>query len=372
MFNYWALLRPDSIEVWKDPEVNKRLQWYKMVMLNKRQAKFLVAKSVEVGYSIEELEELNEGELWRLHSSLKKEFQGRLEEARKGKWFVPVNGNFLDLKGVLVRRLVRPTCRLCERRCKVDRGQGIGACLVDDKVYVHSAFLHMGEEAPLVPSGTIFYGGCPFKCVFCQNWDVSHLKAREGVRVDAVKLAKIQKSLRLEGARNVNHVGGDPIPSAHEIVNSMRYLDVNVPQLWNSNMYMTEELMDIIEDLIDIWLPDFKYWNDECALRLSGVRNYRKVVTRNLLRAARNGDLIIRHLVLPNHLECDTFPILEWIARNLKDKALVNVMGQYRPEYLVSKRPDRWPEIARPTSVEEIKKAREYAEELGLVWRPVS
>ncbi|WP_236943437.1 radical SAM protein [Ignicoccus islandicus] len=366
------MLRPDAISVWKDPEVNRRLKWYKSVMLNKRQAKFLIARSIPSGYTFKELTKLTEEELWRLHSSLKKEFSYKWEEARKGEWFKTVEGNFLDLKAVLVRKLVSPKCRLCERRCNVDRSKRIGACFVDDKVYVHSAFLHLGEEAPLVPSGTIFYGGCPFKCVFCQNWDVSQANARNGQITYAKELARIQEGLRLEGARNVNHVGGDPIPSAHEIVSSMRFLNVNVPQLWNSNMYMTSELMDIIEDLIDIWLPDFKYWNDNCALRLSGVKNYREVVTRNIERASKSGDVIIRHLILPNHLECDTFPILEWIAKNLKDKVLVNIMDQYRPEYLVLRYPERWPDIARTPTLEEVRAAREYASELGIVWEPVS
>ena len=82
--------------------------------------------------------------------------------------------------------------------------------------------------------------------------------------------------------------------------------------------------------------------------------------------------MIIRHLVLPNHLECDTFPILEWIAKNMKDKVLVNIMEQYRPEYLVAKYPERWPDIARRPTWEEIAKAREYATELNLIWEPVS
>lgn len=244
--------------------------------------------------------------------------------------------------------------------------------MVDHKAYVHSAFLHLGEEAPLVPSGTIFYGGCPFKCVFCQNWDISQERPTEAPALGPEELARVQERLRREGARNVNHVGGDPIPSAHIIIESLKYLKVNVPQLWNSNMYMTEELLELLLDIIDIWLPDFKYWDDRCAWRLSGVRRYREVVTRNIYKAAQKGDMIIRHLVMPNHLECDTFPILEWIAENVKDKVLVNIMEQYRPEYLVLKFPQRWPDIARPVSAEEVEAARKRADELGIVWRPVS
>jgi len=370
VFGDWVYVRPDALTVWKDPEVNKRLSWYKAVMLNKAQAKFLIAKGVEA--DIKDIKSLSDKELWELHKTLREEFERRWEEAKRGKWFKPVENNFLDVKAELARRLLGPPCRLCERKCPVDRRKRWGACLVDHKAYVHSAFLHLGEEAPLVPSGTIFYGGCPFKCVFCQNWDISQARPRDAPTFDARGLAKLQEKLRAEGARNINHVGGDPIPSAHVIIDSMRFVEVNVPQLWNSNMYMTEELLELLLDLIDIWLPDFKYWNDECAWRLSGVRNYREIVTRNIYRAAEKGDMIIRHLVMPNHLECDTYPILEWIAENLKDKVLVNIMEQYRPEYLVLKYPEKWPDIARPVSWEEVERARSYATSLGIVWEPVS
>ncbi|NPA85500.1 MAG: radical SAM protein [Crenarchaeota archaeon] len=366
----WVFVRPDAVRVWRDPEVNRRLSWYKAVMLDEAQAKFLIAKSVPSG--VGRPGDLSERELWDLHKSLREDFEKRWEEAKRGRRFKPVENSFLDVKIELAKRLLGPPCRLCERRCPVDRRQRWGACLVDAKAYVHSAFLHLGEEAPLVPSGTIFYGGCPFKCVFCQNWDISQVRPRDAPAFDPPSLARLQARLRAEGARNVNHVGGDPIPSAHVIIESFKYLDVNVPQLWNSNMYMTEELLELLLDLIDIWLPDLKYWSDQCAWRLSAVRNYRSVVTRNILRAAQKGDMIIRHLVMPNHLECDTFPILEWIAENLKDRVLVNIMEQYRPEHLVLKHPERWPDIARPVSWEEVKKAREYATKLGIVWEPVS
>ncbi len=366
------LLRPDAYTVWKDEEVNRRLNWYKLVMLNKRPAKFLIAKEVEVGYSKEELKDLSDNELWRLHHSLRKEFLEKWEEYKKGGWPKERETNFIHLKAEIAKRLMSP-CMLCERKCKAERDKGKwGSCLVDDKTYVHSAFLHMGEEAPLVPSGTIFYGGCPFKCVFCQNWDISQTHVRGGKVVSPRELAHIQKALRREGARNINHVGGDPIPSAPTIIESLIYLDVNVPQLWNSNMYMTEELLELLLDLIDIWLPDFKYGNDKCAMRLSYVRNYWEIVTRNLKKAAQHGDMIIRHLVMPNHLECCTKPVLEWIASNLKDKVLVNIMEQYRPEHLVARFPQRWPDIARRVTWEEVQEAREYASKLGLVWEPVS
>ena len=374
----WILVRPDALTVWRDPEVRRRLSWYLSVMNGDKPPKFKIAMRIDAGVdSMDYLREEDEGELWRLHNRLQAEFkrvwssirEGRLDYSELGEPKV----SFLDLKIELSRRLANP-CRLCERRCWAERLKGkIGACRVDDKIYVHSAFLHMGEEAPLVPSGTIFYGGCNFTCVFCQNNDISQGEPRSGIVVDPPRLAAIQDELAERGARNINHVGGDPTPHTYAIIESLKYVQSSIPQLWNSNFYMSLETMKLLVDVIDIWLPDFKYGNNKCAVRLSAAPRYFEVVTRNLRIAAENGDMIIRHLVLPNHVECCTRPVLKWIAENLpKDRILVNVMEQYRPENLVLKHPKRWPDIARRPRIEEIVRARRLATELGILWEPVS
>jgi len=179
------------------------------------------------------------------------------------------------------------------------------------------------------------------------------------------------KSLRSEGAANINLVGGEPTPNLHTIMEALNLTTVNVPILWNSNMYLTLEAMQILGDVVDIWLPDFKWGNDRCALNYSRILRYFQVVSRNHVMASENGDLIIRHLVMPAHVECCTKPVLGWIANNCPH-ALVNVMAQYRPDYLVLQETKRFTEIARRPSVQEINEAYDYADELGLVWRPVS
>ncbi len=370
----WRFVRPDALTIWSDPEVRKRLSWYLAVMSGKRPPKYIIAKYVEApGFnSIEEVKDADEDSLWRSHDKAAVGFQKLWSEVREGSTkldeLAMPSVSFLQVKVELARRLVSP-CRLCERRCGAERLKGkIGACRVDGRAYVHSAFLHLGEEAPLVPSGTIFYGGCNFTCVFCQNFDISQVSPRQGgLPVDAKMLAEIQRGLARRGARNINHVGGDPTPNLHVILESLLYLNENIPQLWNSNMYLTEESMKLLVDVIDIWLPDFKYGNNKCALRFSAAPRYVEVVTRNLKIAAEHGDMIIRHLVLPGHLECCTIPVLEWIAKNLpKDKVIVNVMDQYRPEHLVAKYPHRWKDIARRPNWGELERAYEKARELGL------
>ena len=138
-------------------------------------------------------------------------------------------------------------------------------------------------------------------------------------------------------------------------------------------MYMTPEAMKLLADVIDIWLPDFKYGNDKCAKRLSAAPYYVEVVVRNLVIAVDNGDMIIRHLVLPGHVQCCSKPVMRLIASRLPvDRILVNIMDQYRPEYLVARYPDRWPEIARRPRASELREVYEYARSLGILFEPLS
>ena len=368
------MLRPDAITVWEYDEVRERLSWYHSVMVNEKPAKYRIVKRIESPVN-PYMENIDLNELWKVHDKLAEEFKKTWERIREGsldlRELPTPKYSLLDVKIVLARELMRE-CMICERRCRARRWDGQpGVCLMSNECIVHSYFHHMGEEAPLVPSGTIFYGGCNFKCVFCQNYDISQTNPWGGERVSPRELAKIQEYLRKTGARNINHVGGDPTPHLYFIIESLKYIDINVPQLWNSNMYLTVEAMKLLVDLIDIWLPDFKYGNNECAWRLSKVRNYWEVVTRNLKIAYENGDMIIRHLVLPNHINCCTRPVLEWIARNTP-RALVNIMDQYRPMHLVARYPERYSDIARRPRYEELREAYRLADELGIIYKPIS
>ncbi|MEM5820725.1 MAG: radical SAM protein [Candidatus Aenigmatarchaeota archaeon] len=361
-----------SIEIWKNEEVKKRLSWYYNVLKKKYPAKYLIAKSIKLEEKIN-LKELEEKELWKIHSELRNIFIEKLEKIKNGKEteIKEESPNFLDVKIELAYRLLSP-CRFCENLCLAKRLEGEkGKCGLDYKVRVASAFLHYGEEAPLIPSGTIFFTGCSFKCVFCQNWDISQIP-KNGFEVDAKTLAEIEKELADKGAININFVGGNPDQNLHIILESLKYFNENVPLLWNSNFYMTKESLNLLLDVIDIWLPDFKYGNDECAFKYSKIKNYVKVVLRNhKIIHDNNENIIIRHLVLPNHLECCTFKVLDMISENLPN-ALVNIMSQYRPEYLVEKFPEKFKEIARRVNFEEMKKAYDYAKSKKICFEPIS
>lgn len=370
----WRIYRPDAVTIFEDPVVRGRLSWYYAVMNNWAPAKYHIAARIEVD---EDYKSMDTDGLWRLHDRLGEEFDKVWLELRDRprpsliKEPIPPR-SFLDVKVELANRMVR-RCMLCERRCGVDRTRQRGACLLDDRARVASYFHHIGEEAPLVPSGTVFFSGCNLRCVYCQNWDISQ-NPESGVEVRPDELAAIQIHLRLTGARNINWVGGEPTPNIHVILPSLKILaekGVNVPQLWNSNLYLTVEGMKLILHVIDIWLPDFKYGNDECALKYSVAPRYVEVVSRNLkIICDRGEDIIIRHLVLPGHVECCTKPVLRWIALNCP-KALVNIMDQYHPDYLVT-RLRKYSELNRRVTRREMDEAYRYADELGIVWRPIS
>jgi putative pyruvate formate lyase activating enzyme len=321
---------------------------------------------------------MTDDQLWEEHDRLRPQFSEKVSETKAND--VPLRKcekpefSFLDLKCELANRIIHK-CIFCEWRCKINRVEGKrqGACHLDATARVATFFRHFGEEPPLVDregSGTIFFTSCTFRCVYCQNWDISQ-QPNAGTPVSPRNLSMIIKSLRGEGAANINLVGGEPTPNLHVILEALNLSSVNVPILWNSNMYLTPEAMELLVDVVDIWLPDFKWGNDRCAVKYSRVIRYFDVVSRNHRAAYKNGDMIIRHLVMPGHLECCTKPVLDWIAENCP-RALVNVMGQYRPEYLVLKEPAKYAEIARCPAHSELTQAYDYASQLGILWKPVS
>jgi putative pyruvate formate lyase activating enzyme len=320
---------------------------------------------------------MTDDKLWQEHDRLQLDLSKTIEDLRERNTslqrFAKPEHSFLDLKCELANRMLHE-CVMCEWRCKVDRvkGERKGACHLDSTARVSTFFRHFGEEPPLVNrhgSGTIFFASCTFRCSFCQNWDISQ-NAATGAPTSPRTLSTIIEALRREGAANINFVGGEPTPNLHVILEALNLTSVNVPILWNSNMYLTPEAMKILADVVDIWLPDFKWGNDRCALKYSRILRYFEVTSRNHLKAHQNGDVIIRHLIMPGHVKCCTKPILDWIANNCKH-ALVNLMDQYRPEHLVL-RDSQYAEIARRPTVDEIQEAYRYADRVGIVWKPVS
>jgi putative pyruvate formate lyase activating enzyme len=265
--------------------------------------------------------------------------------------------SLLDLKIELASRIFN-NCTFCENQCKVDRNKDEGRCGVKES-RVASEFLHIGEESVLIPSHTIFFSGCTFSCVFCQNWDISQRKC--GVYIEPSRLVDNIHSRKQQGSRNVNWVGGDPTPNLLYIFQTLNKMSYNIAQVWNSNMYCSLDTMKLLNGVFDIYLTDFKYGNNTCAKRLSKIDNYFEVISRNHKIAHENGEIILRHLVMPNHVECCSKPILEWISKNIPS-IVVNIMAQYRPEYNAYE----FEEISRTISNDELYNVKNYAKELGI------
>jgi putative pyruvate formate lyase activating enzyme len=328
-------------------EARSILPNYFKIMDNQISASYLKCKHTPLESDLG----ISEEELWKEHKKMIGKISGYDSED------IP-NASVLDLKLKLSRQMLS-SCELCERRCRANRLKGEeGHCKVIQSK-ISSEFVHWGEEPELVPSHTIFFSGCTFNCVFCQNSNISQ-NPKSGDDLSPKKIAEIIHK-RSTSTRNTNWVGGDPTSNLPFILESLTFCKTNIPQVFNSNMYLTEKSMDLLEGVIDVYLTDFKYGNNQCAKRLSNINNYWEVVTRNHLIAMKQCEMIIRHLVLPNHFNCCTKPILEWIAENLEN-VRVNVMDQYRPEYNAYD----YEELTKSLKREEFESAQKLAYDLGL------
>jgi putative pyruvate formate lyase activating enzyme len=377
----FRLLRPDAERVWHDTEVRRRFSRYYDIMHNNRVARYLIAKKIPVEKPANEdpNHQIPVEKLWAQHDAAVPRFKALLKQLDAGE--VDYDSldspeySFLDSKITLLQRILA-NCELCERRCQKNRYKEYGYCRLGSDPVISSAFLHHGEEGPLVPSGTIFFESCVFRCVFCQNsdisqeWDRKNGKTISGEVMAPERMARIARHLAKEGARNINYV--TPTPNAAAIIASLKTQTTNITQLWNSNMYSTEQVWRIILDVMDFHLPDFKYWENDFARQMSGVRHYRETIARNIKLAYEegSGEIIIRHLVMPGRINADALPILEWVAEEVP-QALVNIMGQYRPAYKV-RHDSQYRDFRRGPTRKEMEQAYKKADELGILWRPVS
>jgi putative pyruvate formate lyase activating enzyme len=179
---------------------------------------------------------------------------------------------------------------------------------------------------------------------------------------DPVDLAREVQRLRLGGCRNVNLVGGEPTPWLPQWLKTFKHAETSVPVVWNSNSYYNSESAALLAGFADVYLLDFKYGPGRCAKEISDAPNYWETCVYNHLEAKKHGELIIRILVLPNHLECCTKPIVDWIAKNLGAETRVNLMFQYRPEWKAFE----VPELSRKLTRDEMHRAIRLAKEANL------
>jgi putative pyruvate formate lyase activating enzyme len=357
----WAIWKPDAKFFLKEKKSRTSLPRYFDVKADDKLAKFQIAKKLPAIFNKND----SLTKLWEIHDQLIGEFL-RLEKKidshkRRLEAIKDPERSFLDLKAEIANRVLED-CHFCTRRCGFNRLNGeFGTCKCGVQITVSTIFEHMGEEPELVPSGTIFTLGCTLLCLHCQNWTISQWYEK-GEIFSPERLARAVEHLRKGGCRNVNLVGGEPTPWLQQWLETFKHVKVNVPVVWNSNSYYSEETAKLLAGFADVYLLDFKYGSNECAERISDAPGYWEACTRNHLFGKKYGELLIRVLVLPQHLECCTKNILNWIAHNLGTWVRTNVMFQYRPEW----RAREIPELRRRLTRREMERAIELAKEAGL------
>jgi putative pyruvate formate lyase activating enzyme len=356
----WRNIRPDAVAILNNELARKSLSRYFAIMQNQKPAKFVIAKNLQAEFC----SEYSLQTLWQKHEKLTRKFY-RLESQIDVKANISelpaASKSYLDLKIEIARRLLQ-SCNYCHHKCGVNRLDGkLGYCSCGDTITMSSIFEHLGEEPELVPSGTIFTMGCTMRCIHCQNWTISQWMEPIHKRKPA-EIAKEIENLRAKGCRNANLVGGEPTPWLQQWLEIFGRVNVNIPVIWNSNSYYSPETANLLHGFADVYLLDFKYGPGDCSERISKAPHYWEVCTRNHLEAKKNGELIIRVLVLPGHIECCTEPTLHWIAKHLGNETRVNIMFQYRPEW----RAHEIPELRNRLSKIEIEKASQLAKKFGL------
>ena len=266
-------------------------------------------------------------------------------------------------------------CMLCPRLCKINRYQKKGFCGCNNEIKLALAKLFYYEEPPISGikgSGTIFFSGCNLKCCFCQNMEIS--KFNKGKVVSIKRLAEIMLELQKEGAHNINLVTPTMyIPSIIKAIKKAKKQELNIPIIYNSSGYENVKVIKLLNGYIDVYLPDFKYFNNELALKYSKAPNYVenvKLVIAEMIKQTgpcvfNKDDIIqkgtiVRHLMLPNMKE-DTKKILDYLHTTYNDNIYISIMNQYTPNKYVT-----FKELKKPITENDYNEIIDYAINLGI------
>lgn len=269
-------------------------------------------------------------------------------------------------------------CRLCPRQCGVNRLKGeAGFCRAPASVMFYSAHPHLGEEDALVGrqgSGTIFFSNCNLRCVFCQNWPISH--EGRGAEIADEDLAAVMLKLQKIGCHNINLV--TPTHVMPNILKATRLAcqqGLRIPLVYNTSGYERVDMLKLLDGIVDIYLPDLKFMHaDKAEVYLAGAADYPEITQQAILEMhrqvglldvdtdgiARRG-LMIRHLVMPNRV-AGTREFVAWVAAHLPKATYINIMHQYHVDYRAFEYPDIW----RSITAEEYLEAMAWAEAAGL------
>ncbi len=267
-------------------------------------------------------------------------------------------------------------CTMCPHKCKVNRFGKLGRCKAGANIKVALVSTHDFEEPPISGengSGTIFFTGCNLGCVYCQNNEIS--QKMYGKEITIERLADIMLEQQKRGVHNINLV--TPTIYAYQIKEAIKLAKkqgLNIPIVYNTSGYESIETLKALEGYIDIYLPDFKYFDDELGDKYSNVKQYSKYVKEALIEMRRQTKdtfdkkgimqtgLIIRHMILPNHIE-NTKKVIKWMKDNLGEDTIISIMAQYFPTH----KANEYNEINRKISKEELQQIEDYIFELNMI-----
>ena len=268
-------------------------------------------------------------------------------------------------------------CNLCIRRCNIDRTKGkIGACNSSDKITAARAELHFWEEPPIsleTGSGKVFFSNCNLKCVFCQNHEIS--QEHKGIEITTDRLSEIFLELQDKGANNINLVTPTHyVPKIIEAIKKAKANGLTLPILYNTNGYDSLETIKMLDGFIDVYLPDFKYFDDKYAIKYSNAKGYKDNVIEILKEMFKqvgknkfdsNGrmikGIIVRHLMLPGLL-FDSKKVIDCIYSMFGDNVYISIMNQYTPMFKALE----YKEISKPLNPKMYDSLISYAAELGI------
>ncbi len=289
----------------------------------------------------------------------------------------PIRAFYLCKGVALMEHKEYSRCNLCSRECGIDRNMNkIGFCGETSRLRVGRAALHFWEE-PCISgtggSGTVFFSGCSLRCCYCQNFNLS--RGKEGIETEQQRLSEIFLNLQREGAHNINLVTGEHYaPHIKAAVTTAREKGLNVPVILNSSGYVPLRTLELLKDVIDIYLVDFKYLDSDLAKKYSMAYDYPTTAKAAILKMVEltgtpNFDdkgilkrgVLVRHLCLPSHTD-DSKNIIKYIFETYGSKVLLSIMSQYTPHGDCEK----FPELKRGLSEEEYNRILDFCLEIGI------
>ena len=267
-------------------------------------------------------------------------------------------------------------CRLCPRECRVNRNhKEVGFCQAGNKIKIAKAYLHQWEEPPITGkngSGTIFFSHCNLRCLFCQNYFIG--EEGNGAGITIKRFSEVCLDLQKQGATNINLVTPTHyLPLIIEGIKIARKNGLKIPIVYNSSGYEKADVIKLLGDIVDVYLPDFKYYDDDLALKYSGCKDYFKYASNALAEMVRQkpkcvfdkdgniiSGVIVRHLLLPKG-ENDSKKVLKYLYDNYGNKIFISIMNQYTPV-----RKCKYAELNETVSDEAYNEIIDYAWEIGI------